>query len=213
MQEHGPTVVRIPYGALQTLMFKSDHGGIPPRHPLLVAISSFPQTIVQRSFLIRADTTTMDAYTGMTHVCILVYPDGKYRLKRTFQSTQGGKAEPKVYLDQLPDANLKQLQTTIEDLGFQSTKTTERHGGIIQDMDMLTVTVPREHEMQNISFENAAQRKSYDKTQKPFVNWMKEVQKRKIQPAKEEAPNNCTAPRVLYRTEMRESQMPDEPQH
>src|SRR6266478_5230728 len=50
----------------------------------LAATLAFPQTLVQRTYLVRAETATMDSYTRLTHVCVLVYPDGKYRLVRSF---------------------------------------------------------------------------------------------------------------------------------
>ena len=50
-----------------------------------VAITCFAQTLVERTFVMRAETTTVDSYTGMTHICVLVYADGKYRMERSFQ--------------------------------------------------------------------------------------------------------------------------------
>lgn len=169
---------------------------------LLAAGLAFPQTIMERSFLIRAETTTVDPYTGMTNVCILVFPDGKYRLERSFQSNSGDPADVRVYLDQLPDANMKQLQAVMDDPSFQEIRA-ESHGGIIQNMDMLEATVPREHGFQNFSFPNAESRKQYEKTLKPLVNWLRDVQKRKVPVAKSEHSDHCTPPRVMYRTEMR----------
>jgi hypothetical protein len=166
---------------------------------VLAASFAFPQTIVDRTFVMRADTTSFDPYSGMTHVCVLVYPDGKYRLERSFQPSTGGALDMRVYLDQLPEADLKQLQAALDDHDFQGIHTPERHGGIIQDLDQLTVTVPRERAFQNIDFENAGQRKPYEKSLKPLLNWMKDVQKRKVKVAKEERSDNCQPPRVMYR--------------
>jgi len=44
-----------------------------------------------------------------------------------------------------------------EDL--QRIKTPPARGGIIQEMDMLSLSIPREHTLQNIDFQTAAQRK------------------------------------------------------
>ena len=161
-----------------------------------------PQVIVERSFVIRAGTTTVDPYSGMTNVCILVFPDGKYRLERSFQPNSGGSPDVRVYLDQLPDASMKQLQATLDDPAFQEISA-ESRGGIVQNMDILEATVPREHRVQNFTFPNADSRRQFEKTLKPFVNWLKDVQKRKVPVAKSEKPDNCAPPRVVYRTAVR----------
>ena len=166
---------------------------------VLFAVFALPQTIVQRTFLLRAETTTADPYSGLSHVCVLVYPDGKYRLEKSAQSLGDRAPEVRVYLDQLPDASLKQMQAALDDPAFQDIETPERHGGIIQDMDILSVTVPRVNALQNLSFETASQRKPYEKTLKPLINWMKDVEKRKVPVAKGEPSDNCRAPMVMYR--------------
>lgn len=170
---------------------------------LLAAGLALPQTIVERSFLIRAETTTVDPYAGMTNVCILVLPDGKYRLERSFQSNSGGSPDVRIYVDQLPDASMKQLQSALDDPAFQGINTPESHGGIIQNMDILSASIPRDHGFQNFTFPNVDSRRQYEKTLKPLVNWMKDVQKRKVQVAKSERSDHCTPPRVIYRTMMR----------
>lgn len=167
----------------------------------LTAGIALPQaTIVERSFLIRADTTTVDQYSGMTQTCILVFPDGKYRLERTFSSNAGGAPEVRVYLDQLPDASLKQLQATLDDGAFQEINTPASRGGIIQDMDMISASIPRDHQIQSFTFPNADSRRQYEKTLKPLFSWMKDVEKRKVQVAKTEKPTNCSPPQVMYRS-------------
>jgi len=169
---------------------------------LLLAVSLFSQTLVERPFLVRAETTTFDPYSGMTHVCVLVYPDGKYRLEKSYQDLNGNKPGDHVYIDNLPPDSLKQLQSALDDSKLAAIKTADPKGGIVQNMDTLMVSVPREHQLQNISFMNAAERRPYEKDLKPLMTWMKDVQKRKVQPAKNEATNNCAAPQVLYRNEM-----------
>jgi hypothetical protein len=171
---------------------------------ILAAQCVIAQDLSQRTFLVRAETTTVDPYSGMMHVCVLVYPDGKYRLEKSFQSNQGaGGSDVRVYMDTLPDASLKQLQSALDDEGLQQITTPDPRGGIIQDMDVLGIAVPREHKLQNLNFETAKERKPYEKSLKPFLNWMKDVQKRKTPVAKQEKSDNCRAPQVLYRTMFR----------
>jgi len=167
---------------------------------LFAAGSATAQTLVERAFVMRTESTSFDSMAGMTHTCVLVYPDGRYRYERSFQGIQGGAPEIKVYIDTLPDADLKALQSILDDSSFQAIKTAPLHGGIVNDMDTLFVTIPREHAVQSISFENAAARKPFDKTLKPFQSLIKNLEKRKVPVAKEEKSNNCETPRIMYRT-------------
>jgi hypothetical protein len=158
------------------------------------------QTLVEKLFLMRSDTTTVDSYSGMTRICVIVLPDGHYRMERSFQSVQGGAPETKVVTDTLPPDDLKNLQAALDNEDLQRIKTGPPRGGIIQDMDMLSLSVPREHTLQNIEFATSAERKPYDKALKPFLSSLKTIEKRKVAAAKNEPPNNCAAPRVLYRS-------------
>ncbi|MBZ5706656.1 MAG: hypothetical protein LAN63_15000 [Acidobacteriia bacterium] len=164
--------------------------------PFIVFATSLAasQTIVDRTYVMRAETTTVDPYSGMSHMCVLIYPDGHYRLEKSFQSNNGGSPDERVYLDTLPEASMKQLQATLDDEKFQAVKTAEPKGGIVQDMDTLSVSVPREHLLQNISFMNARERKPFEKELKSFQEWLKALQKRKVPVAKNESANNCAAP-------------------
>jgi hypothetical protein len=170
---------------------------------LLLSSTAFAQVIVERSFLLRAETTSFDPYSGMAHFCVLVYPDGKYRLERTLQDPHGGTPETKVYINELADAGIKQLMATLDDADLQAINTPERHGGIIQNLDTLMITIPREHTIQNLVFENTDQRKPYEKKLKPVLAWMKDIQKKKGPVAKDEQSTNCAAPRILLRAPIR----------
>lgn len=161
---------------------------------------SHAQTLVERLYILRADTTTMDPYSGMTHICVLLYPDGQYRMERSFQGTGGGAPDTKVYLDTLPDPDLKAILAAVDNENFQQIKTNPPRGGIVQDMDTLDIGVPRQHSMQNINFVNAAERKPFEKDLKPFLTSLKNLEKRKVPVAKGEKSTNCEPPRVMYRT-------------
>jgi hypothetical protein len=95
---------------------------------------------------------------------------------------------------------MKQLQSILDESKFQTIQTEKPKGGIVQNMDTLFVTIPREHNMQSLAFMNAAERKPYDKDLKAFQNWMKDLQKRKVPATKNEKGDNCSAPQVLYRS-------------
>src|ERR1700691_1081863 len=82
-----------------------------------------PQVLVSRPYVIRAETTIFDTYTGMVHTCILVQPDGHYRRERTFQGMSGGTPYVDIYMDSLPEDSLKRLQAILDDADFQKINT------------------------------------------------------------------------------------------
>jgi hypothetical protein len=159
-----------------------------------------PQVLVSRPYVIRAETTIFDTYTGMVHTCILVQPDGHYRRERTFQGMNAGTPYVDIYLDTLPDDSFKRLQAILDDPDFQKIDTPPSRGGVIQNMDTLIVSIPREHSLQNMYFMTANERRPYERDLKPLMNWMKEVEKRKVRAIKEKTSDNCAAPRVLFRS-------------
>lgn len=164
-------------------------------------VTCFAQTLVEHSFVMRAETTTVDPYTGMTRTCVLVYPDGKYRMERNFRGMTGSSSDidTKVFVDALPEADLKALSAVLDDAKFVAIKSGElSQEKMGKDMDTLLVSVPREHEVQNIVFNNAAERKPFEKDLKPFLSFFKNLQKRKAAVAKAEKSNNCQPPQVMY---------------
>jgi hypothetical protein len=168
------------------------------------------QTLVEKLYVMRSDTTTVDPYSGMTRTCVAVLPDGRYRMERSFQNSSGGDPSTKVFVDKLSPEELKALEAILENDELQKIKTEPTHGGIIKDMDMLSLSVPREHTMQNIEFTTAAQRKPYEKALKPFLNSLKAIEKRKVQPSKTETPNSCEVPRVMYKTTYKATDQPQD---
>jgi hypothetical protein len=168
---------------------------------IFFVVTGFAQTLVERAFVMRAETTTVDPYSGMTHICVLVYPDGKYRMERNFRGMTGSSSntDEKVFLDTLPEADLKALGAVLDDGKFLAIKTGElSQDKMGRDMDALLVSVPREHEVQNIAFNNAAERKPFEKDLKPFLSFLKNLEKRKAAVAKAEKTNNCEPPKVMY---------------
>jgi hypothetical protein len=166
-----------------------------------LVVTCFAQTLVERTFLMRAETTTLDPYTGTTHTCVLVYPDGKYRMERTFRGMTGSSSDTdtKVFLDTLPEADLKALGAVLDDSKLIAIKTGElSQDKMGKDIDTMLLSVPREHAVQNIAFNNAAERGPFEKDLKPLLNFLKNLQKRKAAIAKNEKSNNCEPPAVMY---------------
>jgi hypothetical protein len=167
----------------------------------LLVVTCFAQNLVERTFLMRAETTTVDPGTGTTRTCVLVYPDGKYRMERTFRGMTGSSSDinTKVFLDTLPEADVKSLSAVLDDEKLVAIKTGELSlDKMGKDIDTLLVSVPREHAMQNIAFNNAEERKPFEKDLKPLQNFLKNLQKRKVPVAKAEKSNNCEPPAAMY---------------
>jgi hypothetical protein len=169
------------------------------------------QTLVSRPYVIRAETTTVDPYTGMVHNCILVQADGHYRRERTFQGMSGGTPYVDVYVDALPEDSFKRLQAILDNETFQKINTPLSRGGIIPNMDTFIATIPREHGFQNLDFMTASERKPYEKDLKPVMAWMKEVEKRKVPALKEKTSDNCAAPVVQFRTSLPPLELEEKP--
>jgi hypothetical protein len=170
-----------------------------------------PQTLVSRPYVIRAETTVFDTYTGMVHTCILVQADGHYRRERTFQGMSGGTPYVDIYIDALPDDSFKRLQAILDEADFQKINTPPSRGGVIPNMDTLIVSIPREHSLQNMYFMTANERRPYEKDLKPLMNWMKEVEKRKVRALKEKTSDNCAAPMVQFRTGLPPLELEEKP--
>ncbi|SRR6266568_3605119 len=165
---------------------------------LITPTFAFSQGLVQPTYLVRAETATFDPHYGWTHFCVLVYPDGKYHLEREKVDTDN-KKKSKVYLGQLPDSSIRELRAATDDPDFQVITTPWKHGGLLRDPDVIRAWVPREQQLQYISFETSKQRHPYEKILKPLVNWMKEVEKQKGSALESETANDCAAPLVFYR--------------
>jgi len=159
----------------------------------------------------RAETTTIDTYIGMTHTCILVQADGHYRRERTFQGMSGGTPYVDIYVDALPEDSFKRLQAILDNDKFQKINTPLSRGGIIQNMDTFIATIPREHGLQNMNFMTVSERKPYEKDLRPLMAWIKEVEKRKVPALKEKTSDNCAAPMVQFRTGLPPLELEEKP--
>lgn len=154
---------------------------------------------MERAYVVRADSSNYDPYLGLTHDCVLVNPDGHYRREHTYQRTDGSEPETKVYLDSLSDADLKALEAILDDGKLQDVTTPPPHGGIVKEIDQLSIRIPRPPKLQDLNFATAAERKPYEKTLRPFQDWFKKIQKRKIAEARGQAPTDCASPVQYFR--------------
>jgi hypothetical protein len=136
-------------------------------------------------------------------MCVLVYPDGGYRVEKSFQGKGVPKFEVTVYVGTLSDEDMKELHATISNPKFAQIQTAapaDYRGQVSdhitkhEDVNTLAITVPREHSVQKMTFMSASERKPFQPNLAPFVDWMKQLENRKLEPAKSEKPDNCKAP-------------------
>jgi hypothetical protein len=178
---------------------------------LLFARPCLGQTLVDRTYVMRVETTVFEVMAGMEHTCMLVYPDGRFRKEKTFQHLNGDNPNTRVYLDKLSDADSKTLETILNDDQFQRITTAPFRSRVVKDLDALFITVPRLNGVQDINFQNAAERRPFSKTLKPIVRFISNLDGRRVAFAKDEAPNGCEAPRIIYRSTTAPASNPSTP--
>ena len=157
------------------------------------------QTLVQQTYVIRMENDLADAESDVVHTCLLVYPDGKYRVERSIQHDTG-RPDDQVYLGLLSGELMAELKQVLADQGLQSVPRPAPKRGVIQDVDSLFALIPRQNDLQSIGFWTTKDRKPYQANLKPLQAWWKGVMKQKVPLAKKEPVNNCDPPEVVYRT-------------
>jgi len=155
------------------------------------------QTLVEKTYLLRWESTSHGTDLDLVRNCILVYPDGRYRLEHSVVH-DSGRPDDQVYLDKLPEDKVKELLAILDDPKLAQMESPKGKGGIIDDIDSLFLHIPREHGLQEIGFWTTKERKAYQADLKPLQTWLKEVQKRKVPWARAEKTNNCDPPDVTY---------------
>lgn len=159
---------------------------------LFLFVSMFAQTAGERIFIMRAEIITDDPHSTLMDTCVLVYPDGRYRMEKSYDMITGtDPRKTKVYLGTLPDSDLRDLESVLNDEKFEQIKTARRQLDYSGTVNALLVAVPREHSVQVLMFKNSLERKPFDKDLKAFSNALENIVKRKVAVAKMEKGNDC----------------------
>jgi hypothetical protein len=124
------------------------------------------QTLVEKPFIMRSEAITADGLSGITRICVLVLPDGRYRMERSFDGT----GETKVFINTLPPDDLKNLQAVLDNHDLQQIKTAPisdlLNGRVIYGLevwDVLSLSIPRDDALQKIEFLDVNQWKPFPK--------------------------------------------------
>jgi|GEM_PF-6144564 len=161
---------------------------------LFLFVSMFAQTTGERIFIMRAEIITDDPHSTLMDTCVLVYPDGRYRMEKSYDMISGmDPRKTKVYLGTLPDSELRDLESVLNDEKFEQIKAARRQLDFRGTVNALLVTVPRGHSVQVLMFNNSFERKPFDKDLKAFSNALENIVKRKVAVAKTEKGNDCGA--------------------
>jgi hypothetical protein len=163
-----------------------------------LVIPMLGQTLAGRPYVVRAETITDNPpYSTLMNTCVLVYPDGQYRMEKSYDVIIGiDPKKTKVYLGTLSDGDLKNLELVLKDDKFVQIKTSLTPFKLSGRMDVLLVTVPRERSVQSLVFRDRFERKPFDKDLKAFSDALENIEKRKLAVAKTEKSNHCGMPLV-----------------
>lgn len=165
----------------------------------VLAGPSFSQTLIERSFIVRAETTTFDKMDSAdVHICVLVYPNRQYRLERGIRLFITGRPEVKIYVSTLSEEELGSLEAILNTGKFPQISTNPKPYRVLRDIDFIQLTIPREHGVQRLVFRDSEEQEPYAKDLKPFREWLKQLEKKKQKPSKSEESNNCRTPVVKY---------------
>ena len=161
---------------------------------LLLFVSVFGQTTSEQTLIMRAEIITDNPQSTLMDTCVLVYTDGSYRMEKSYDMIAGmDPRKTKVYRGTLPDSDLRELESILNDEKFEQIKTARRKLDFGGNVDALFVTVRHEHSAQVLMFNNSFERKPFDKDLKPFLNALENILKRKVAVAKTEKGNDCGA--------------------
>ncbi len=176
-------------------------GGNPPgalQSPAMPSAGSAPPQFLARLWEFKS------AGVFAERKCLLLLPDGQYRLERSTQKA-GDKRQSRIVEDRLNDAELKQLQDLLQApdlLNAGSPAFPQTFAG--RELAMTTVSIPRgktvqtlstarivglqvELEIRDVTFGDA-------RPLQPFLAWAKVLESRKVASLQDAVANDCTLP-------------------
>jgi hypothetical protein len=151
------------------------------------------ETVISKdSFVLIVQKHDFDAGPsgGVGSSCMVVYPNGKYRIERQMQYASNLQGSSRVFEGQLDPTELAKAREIINSPDFRQLKVAEPQGMMIQTRESLRVTVIRANGEQSMLITDQ-NRRDADKQLKPFVNWEKSLEKRKAQELKGAKLTNC----------------------
>ncbi len=136
----------------------------------------------------------------VTSTCIYVLPDGRYHLERLFNPPDRD-SEIHIYEDRLSAEDLQVLRTILDAPEFRQLNSLP--GGVRpphSQVEKLAVEVWREPEPQAFDFRNLEDPQPFKGPLKPFLSWLKSMERRKSGQLKDPIPNGCMPPAAPAQT-------------
>jgi hypothetical protein len=173
----------------------------------LISLLQAPQPFAQetpavpQSYLLLVKVIRGGTDATLEHSCILVKPEGSFRMERSFQRL-GGKPNFKIYEGQFSDAEISQLKAILEDnrlAGVHNTPQSEMM--VLNDTDLLSVSIYRVNHYQKFAYLANSSQKPFREIIKPFNIWLKEFRDRKLPEVKSATPNGCYTPEMTKQIE------------
>lgn len=153
--------------------------------------------ITKNTFLLRYQKHDFNATAdvGIASSCLLVYPDGKFRFERERQEYNDRQPITHVYEGQVDGNDLARLRDIVNNQDFRSVRVIPQ-GNTIRSNESFTVDVLRGDGAQRFMITDDTRRK-YDKPLKPFLEWERALEHRKVPENKGARANGCQFPRRI----------------
>lgn len=139
----------------------------------------------------------MEAHDGLpggigTKDCLLVSPDGHFRLERS-GAMYGSPGKSKVYLGQLTPDQRSQLQSLLNATEMKQLVTPPLpEPSIVRDIDLFAIQIPRERQVQVLQVLRDDQHSKIPHSLQELEKWFEYLVKQKLSQDKSALPNNCT---------------------
>ena len=175
--------------------------------PAVASSQQSPPKPDDRSFLIQLTYTKLDLPALNSTTCMAVFPDGRYHMERSWQSSTIEVSGSQTFEDSLSKNTLTSLLTILSADDFKTIATLDQAGAMaISQGQVVRAIVPRPEATQTfflVSLEGSAKQnpKPLPPSVGPLIKWIKAITKdvrtRKLSPIKGAKPVNCWLPSSL----------------
>jgi hypothetical protein len=135
------------------------------------------ETKKEPALLLRVSEVKVGAMTS-DHRCVLILPGRRYHLERATRQ-RGRDRVRKVYEGELTAVEWQQLADILAAKDLRELAVPRTRGVlVVEDMDLVTITVWRDPGFQNLEFLTKRERAPYERTLKPLLEWWKDFARR-----------------------------------
>ena len=175
--------------------------------PPVASSQQIPPKSDDRSFLIQLTYTKLDLPALNLTTCMAVFPDGRFHMEKSWQSSTIEVSGSQTFEDSLSKNSLTSLLTVLGADDFKTLGTVDQPGAIaISQGQLIRAFVPRPEATQTfflVGLEGSAKQnpKPLPQSVGPLIKWIKaitkDVRKQKLASVKGAKPVNCWLPSSL----------------